>query len=199
MHHPLRAARALAAVAVGLTVLLISGCVSTNALTDYDPGADFSKFHTYVWSGGKDITTQGMLENSLVDKRVKEIVTRQLTAKGLTEVAAGQPSDLVVRYWVGIKDKQSVESVPGSSLGYGYGPYGPYWGGRWGTAYDQVIVNNYREGTLIIDLIDAKTKELAWRAYLVQTVEKNLDKTAAKAEKNAEAAFGNYPPRKEAK
>lgn len=199
MFHSIRRMTPLAAVALALAALVVAGCVTTDARTDYDPAADFTKYHTYVWAGGRDMTTQGMLENSLVDKRVKEIVTRQLVAKGLTEVPAGQPSDLVVRYWVGIKEKQQIDTVPGAGFGYGYGPYGPYWGGRWGTTYDQVVVNNYREGTLIIDLIDSQTKELAWRAYLVQTVERNLDKTAAKAEKNAEAAFANYPPRREAK
>ena len=200
MDHPIRRARALAVATLGLAALLLAGCATIDARTDYDPAADFTKFHTYVWAGGKDITTQGVLENSLVDKRVKEIVTRQLTAKGLTEVAVGQPSDLVVRYWVGIKEKQQIESVPGAGFGYGYGyGYGPYWGGRWGPAYDEVIVNNNREGTLIVDLIDARSKELAWRAYLVQTVDKDINKTAAKAEKNAEAAFANYPPRKDVK
>jgi hypothetical protein len=28
-----------------------------------------------------------------------------------------------------------------------------------------VVVRNYTEGTLIVDLIDANTKQLAWRAY----------------------------------
>lgn len=197
--RPLRltGARALAALASAALVLLAAGCANTNARTDFDPSADFSRFHTYVWAGGKDMTTQGALENSLVDKRVKQIVTRQLTAKGLTEVAEGQPSDLVVRYWVGVKEKQSIESVPGGA--WGYGPYGPYWGGRWGPAYDQIVVNDYHEGTLIIDLIDAASKDLAWRAYLVQTLDRDLNKTAAKAEKNAEAAFTNYPPRKDSK
>ena len=199
MLKSIRFATALAAAALGLSVLVLGGCATTDARTDYDPAADFSKFHTYVWAGGKDITTQGVLENSLVDKRVKEIVTRQLVSKGLTEVPSGQPSDLVVRYWVGIKEKQQIETVPGAGFGMGYGGYGPYWGGHWGMAYDQVVVNNYREGTLIIDLIDAHTKELAWRAYLVQTVERDLQKTAAKAEKNAEAAFTNYPPRQATK
>lgn len=199
MTHPMSYARALCVAGAAVALAALAGCVTTNARTDYDPAADFSKFHTYVWSGGKDMTTQGMLENSLVDKRVKEIVTRQLAAKGLTEVPAGQPSDLVVRYWVGIREKQQIDTVPGAGFGYGYGPYGPYWGGRWGVAYDQVVVNNYREGTLIIDLIDASTKDLAWRAYLVQTVEKDMKKTAEKAERNAEAAFTNYPPRKDQK
>ncbi len=183
----------VAAAVLGLSMLLSAGCATTNARTDFDPSADFSKFHTYVWAGGKDLTNSGLLDNSLVDKRVKEIVTRQLTAKGLTEVAAGQPSDLVVRYWVGVREKTEIDTIP--TAGYGGYAYGPYWAGRWGPAYDQVVVNNYHEGTLIVDLIDAKSKDLAWRAYLVQTMDRDLKKTAEKAERNAEAAFTNYPPR----
>lgn len=192
MNFPSRLAVAAAAALLGSTLLLTGGCTTTNARTDYDPAVDFSKYHTYVWAGGKDMTNSGLLENSLVDKRIKEIVTRQLITKGLVEVAAGQPSDLVVRYWVGVKEKTDIDTIPTAGMGYAYGPY---WGGRWGPGYDQVIVNNYHEGTLIIDLIDAKSKDLAWRAYLVQTLEKDMSKTAAKAEANAAAAFANYPPR----
>ncbi len=184
----------LAALLVCLTSLVVAGCATTNAKTDYDPSADFSKFHTYVWAGGKDMATQGMLENSLVDKRVRAIITAQLAAKGLTEVALGQPSDLVVRYWVAVKDKQQIDTVPG---GMAYGGYGPYWGGHWGMSYDQVVVSNYKEGTLVVDLINAQTKDLAWRAYLVQTLQSDMRKTEEQAQRNAAAAFANYPPRKE--
>ena len=74
--------------------------------------------------------------------------------------------------------------------------YDPYWNGRWGRTYDEVIVRNYTEGTLIVDLIDANKKQLAWRAYLVQTVDRDPQKTATRAQANAAAAFAQYPPSK---
>jgi len=172
----------------------LCGCVSTNVRTDYDPAADFSRFHTYSWIGGTDMTGTGLLVNNLIDKRVKTIVGQQLAAKGLTEVAPGGKADLAVRYWVGVREKTEVDSIPSSRIGVGFGGFGPYWGGHWGVAYNDVIVRESHEGTLIVDLIDAGTKELAWRAYLVQTVDRSNDKTVKRAEANVAAAFAQYPP-----
>jgi hypothetical protein len=45
--------------------------------------------------------------------------------------------------------------------GYGYGPYGRYWGGYWG--YGGVSVYKYEEGTLIIDFVEPNSKNLLWR------------------------------------
>jgi hypothetical protein len=177
---------------------LLAGCAHTNARTDFDPSADFVSYHTYYWAGGKDITGGGNLENSLADKRIKDIITAQLSSKGLSEVTESAKPDLVVLYWIGSKDKTSVESVPrtATSARGVWSRYDPYWGGRWGRTYDEVVVRNYTEGTLIVDLIDANTKQLAWRAYLVQTVDKDPQKTAQRAEANAMAAFAQYPPAK---
>lgn len=172
----------------------VAGCMHTNARTDFDPSADFSTYHTYYWSGGKDVSGTGTLENTLVDKRIKDIVGEQLKAKGLREVLEDAKPDLVVLYWIGAKDKVSVETVPSSRVVWSR--YDPYWGGRWGRTYDEVVVQNYTEGTLIVDLIDAAKKQLVWRAYLVQTVDKDPQKTAARAQANAAAAFAQFPPTK---
>jgi hypothetical protein len=176
----------------------VAGCAHTNARTDFDPSADFARYHSYYWAGGKDVTGGGSLENSLVDKRIKDIIGAQMSSKGLSEVAENAQPDLVVLYWIGAKNKTSVETVPAAATSSRmvWSRYDPYWGGRWGRTYDDVVVRNYTEGTLIVDLIDANTKQLAWRAYLVQTVDKDPQKTARRAEANAKAAFAQYPPTK---
>ena len=189
----------LAVLSVGAAV---AGCAHTNAQpkarTDFDPTADFAGYHTYYWAGGKDASGRSSLDNSLIDKRIKDIVGIQLWARGLGEVAEKAKPDLVVVYWIGAKDKTSVETVPASTMSDRavWNRCDPYWGGRWGRTYDEVVVRNYTEGTLIVDLIDAATKELAWRAYLVQTVYEDPQKTAQRAEANAMTAFAQYPPAK---
>src|SRR5277367_1995392 len=185
--------RVLAALAAGGAV---AGCATTNVRTDYDTSADFTKYHTYYWAGGRDVTGGGSLENSLLDKRIKDIVGAQLSAKGLSEVAESAKPDLAVLYWIGTKDKTSITTSPSSAASSraAWSRYDPYWNGRWGRTYDEVVVRNYTEGTLIVDLIDANTKALAWRAYLVQTIDKDSQKTTQRATANAAAAFAQYPP-----
>lgn len=186
-----------------LSVLIVggalAGCAHTNVRTDFDPSADFASYHTYYWAGGRDVSGGGSLANSLVDMRIKDIVGAQLSAKGLREVAEDAKPDLVVVYWIGTKDKVSVQTVPSTVTSQRvavWSRYDPYWNGRWGRTYDEVIVRNYTEGTLIVDLIDANKKQLAWRAYLVQTVDRDPQKTATRAQANAAAAFAQYPPSK---
>jgi hypothetical protein len=181
---------------------VVAGCSHTNAhtkaRTDFDPTADFARYHTYYWAGGKDARGRSSFENSLIDKRIKDMIGTQLWARGLGEVAENAKPDLVVLYWIGAKDKTSVEAAPSSTMSakVAWNHYDPYWGGRWGRTYDDVVLRNYTEGTLIVDLIDASTKELAWRAYLVQTVSNDPRKTAQRAEANAMTAFAQYPPAK---
>jgi Domain of unknown function (DUF4136) len=175
----------------------LAGCAHTNVRTDFDPTADFASYHTYYWAGGRDVSGGG-LENSLVDKRIKDIIGAQLSAKGLSEVAEDAKPDLAIVYWIGAKDKVSVQTVPSTATTQRvvWSRYDPYSSGRWGRTYDEVIVRNYTEGTLIVDLIDANKKQLAWRAYLVQTVDKDPQKTATRAQANTVAAFAQYPPSK---
>ena len=183
-----------------LSVLVgtLVGCAHTNVRTDFDSSADFSKYHTYYWAGGTDVSGGGSLSNSLVDRRIRDIVTAQLSAKGLREVLEGAEPDLAVLYWVGTKDKTSIETTSGSAAYQRatWSRYDPYWGARWGRTYDEVVVRNYTEGTLIVDLIDANAARLVWRAYLVQTIDKDPQKTAKRADANAKAAFAEYPPSK---
>ena len=186
-------------LAVLITGGAVAGCAhTTNVRTDFDPSADFSRYRTYYWAGGNDVSGGGSLSNSLVDKRIKDLIGAQLSSKGLREAAEGAQPDLVVLYWIGAKDKTTVQTLPSSTTPTRmmWSRYDPYWNGRWGRTYDDVVVRNYTEGTLIVDLIDASTKQLAWRAYLVQTVDKDPQKTRQRAEANAIAAFEQYPPSK---
>ena len=112
-----------------------------------------------------------MLDNSLVRKRLEGLFAKHLNARGLLPAAEHDPADLLVRYWVTTEAKTDVSTVPAAfgpgMYGYGYpGPH-PYWGGRWAPMYDEVIVRDYTEGTLVLDLVDRARDELVWRAYVV--------------------------------
>ena len=49
-------------------------------------------------------------------------------------------------------------------VGTGYGSYyGDYYGGSWGGGSSTITVRTFRVGTLVIDIVDAKTDELVWR------------------------------------
>jgi hypothetical protein len=167
------------------------GCAGPKVLTDFDPSAEFSEFRTFAFSGLTDRDQGGVLDNSLLRKRIEEMVDRQLTAKGLWQVGVEDRPDLLVHFWVGVKDKQRVEST---------GPVGGAYGGRygWRAGYygGEVTTYEYQEGTLIVDLAESSKKELVWRATIVGTLGSGTEENLEMANKGVAKAFENYPPAK---
>jgi hypothetical protein len=139
-------------LAAFVIIIFVSSCSSLKISHDYDRQTDFSRYTTFVWARAPKEAVgspqaQLLANNPLLDKRIKNAVTDQLMQKGFKP--NNSSPDLLVVYHVGIKDKINV-----SNWGYRYGPY-------WGPG--RVDVYGYREGTLIIDFVDAKKKELVWR------------------------------------
>jgi len=128
----------------------------------------------------------------LINNRIHRAISRGLTKNGLREVQPGENPDLVVRYWVNTSQEVNI-SVLGS-----WGPYGPYIGSYWGLIYNDVSATSAREGCLIVDLIDPKSKNLAWRLYLIRKLT-NADKDWNKADDEFTKAFESFPPPTNAK
>ena len=82
----------------------------------------------------------------------------------------------MVAYYVTTRKALNVQD-------YGYGP--PRWFGR-----RDIRVDQYTEGTLTVDLIDATTHQLVWRGRASGTVDlKEMDKRVNKAVEKLVAKF----------
>jgi Domain of unknown function (DUF4136) len=144
-----------------VTLILMARC--SNQITvksDYDKDVNLSLYKTYAWLPAKEIEskTNPLVYNELTDKRIKQAVETQLQNKGIQ--LATNP-DLRVHYHIIIDNKTAV-----SPSAYGYN-YGPYW------VRNRADVFQYREGTLIIDLMDSKNKNLIWRGWGVSVLGDN--------------------------
>ena len=170
-----------------LLVLLAALPLSARTTVDFDPNLDFSKYKTFAFLGGVENLLMLQLNPDLIYDRVHQAVTRDLTKKGLREVQPGQNPDLVVRYWA-----NSSQQVNVATMG-NWGPYGAYVGSYWGWVYNDVSASSAKEGSLIVDLIDRKSKNLAWRLYLIRKIS-NPDKDWKKADEEITKAFDSYPP-----
>jgi hypothetical protein len=173
-----------------LTLLFLGGlCLPATAKIniDFDPDLDFSKYKTFAYIGGVENLVMLQLNPDLINIRIHRMVVRELEKKGLREVNPNQSPDLVVRYWASSESQVNV-AVMGN-----WGPYGPYIGSYWGNIYNSVTASNRREGTLILDLIDAKAKNLAWRLYLTRKLS-DPDKDWKKADEEFTEGFKSYPP-----
>ena len=176
----------------GLLLLLAvtaSGCGSGITVQfDYDTSAEFSNYKTFAWYQEQRVAVgdarAAMQMNTLLDNRIRQATKDELIARGMTEDE--ENPDVIVIYHTGIEDKVQV-----TNYGYGYGGYGYHgWGGR------SVDVYQYQEGTLIIDLIDAKNQQLAWRGWATGVVDDRPDpeRQEEDIQRVMSRIFENYPP-----
>jgi hypothetical protein len=163
------------------------------AKSDFDPDIDFTRYKTYSFLEAKELSKTGLLADPEVADRLKNFVSGAMEMRGLKEVPIDARHDLAVRLWVSRKIKDDVQTVAHPDPWMYWGGYPPYWGGAWGWYYEQVVVGQYAEGTLIIDLIDTTTKELAWRSYLRVDI-KDRAKAYADAKKHLYKEFAGLPP-----
>ena len=103
--------------------------------------------------------------------------------------------DLLVHYWVIIKDKQRVQSTGpmvgpyGGRIGYGGGPYGR--SGQGG-----VTTVDYEEGRLIVDFVTPSHDELVLRGSIVSTLADSKEENIQVVNKAIAKAFEDYPPKR---
>lgn len=156
-------------------------------VVDFDPAVDFSKFKTFTFIGPVENLVMTQVNPDLINPQFHRMVVRELGKKGLREVNPDQNPDLVVRYWA-IPESQVNVAVMGD-----WGPYRAYVDGSWATVYGSVPASNRRESTLILDLIDAKAKSLAWREYVMHKLS-DPEKDWKKTEEEFTEGLKSYPP-----
>ena len=162
-----------------LFLVALGTALAQHVKTDFDHQAVFSQYKTYSWQEIKPA-------NSLWDARIKNAVDAQLAAKGWTQVDSG--GDVSV---VAIKTTQTQRTLQTFYDGFGGGWR---WRGFGGMGEATTTEQDYKEGTLVVDMYDTKTKQLIWRGSAEDTLsdkaaknEKNLDKGVAKM-------FKKFPP-----
>ena len=161
----------------GIALLFATSLVAQQVKTDYDRNANFSQYRTYSW---EKVQTQDPL---WVD-RIKGAVDAALAAKGLTPVATG--GDLAI---VAMEMAQNHQTLNTYYDGFGGGWR---WGGGFGNA--TTTVDNYKVGTLVVDLFDAKTKDLVWRGSSSDTLSDKSDKNIKALDKGVQKMFEHFPP-----
>jgi Domain of unknown function (DUF4136) len=166
-----------------LTLFTAGGCVGPEVRTDFDSSAEFSAFRTFAFTGLTDRDQGGVLDNSLLRKRIEEMVRQQMKAKGLRQVGLEEHPDLQVHFWVGVKEKERVEST-----GPMMGPYGA-------RGYGGVTTYEYKEGTLIIDLMTPPKNDLVWRGSIVGILSNSKEENMQMVNKGIVKAFKDYPPK----
>ncbi|MDQ8194413.1 DUF4136 domain-containing protein [Coraliomargarita sp. SDUM461004] len=170
-----------------LATLLLAGCVSPTTV-DYDraSAAKISNYQCFVIDSRETRSNyQDIVLSPIVDRRIEQAISRTLQAKGMQQDCP-EP-DFRITFNTITKTKTEV-----NDLGVGPTPFRryPYYGyGR----FSQLDINQYEEGTFIIDIIDQASKELVWRG----TYTKRLGWSAPNDEEVqmiVEEILASFPP-----
>ena len=140
---------------------------------------DFSKYRTFAWMDS-DVkgTRNPVYYNQLATEQVENTVAAELAKKGLKQTT--RRPDLLLGYHFFVEEK--TRTVP-NNVGGPYGFYGPYagwgrwgyrgWGpGWWGNGFGntQYTQETYEAGTVVVDMVDARTKRLVWRGAVQNAI-----------------------------
>src|SRR5256712_5626719 len=170
------------------TLLAVGACAGgISVRTALSPDASLHGLRTFrvlptpqpKLAGAVSSTNDPMLVNSISNRALRSDLAQEFA--GLGYVATDSNPDFCIAYYASTNQKLDVTSW---DYGYGWRPrwwsgwgrrYGRGWGGDWGMQSGPVVTQ-YTEGTVIVDVIDPKTKDLLWRG---QGVAAGLGKPAA--------------------
>lgn len=151
-------------------LLMVAACSTPLKVTsDYDKSANFQQYKTFSLN---KVDPDKQSISQLNQDRITNAVRAEMVKKGYQETADG--GDLLVHSAVVLKDKKSISSNT-DYYGYGgvYRPWG--WGGGMGvTGTTTYNVQDYKDGSLIIDVADAKTQKLLWEGIGNKEIDKPL-------------------------
>jgi hypothetical protein len=173
-----------------------TACSSVRTSYDFDPGADFSDWRSYAWyPSGSEPTGDPRLDNPLLHARIQTAIDRDLAARGYTKVVDRTP-DFYVNYHLSTEQRLDVRIM---NTGYAGGPYGRGWGGAgWGgVGWTETRVDQYEEGTLVIDLVEEDERRLVWRGSGTRRLSRdpNPERVTKHVNEAVNEILAQFPPK----
>ena len=196
MWHQSRTWMAKCVPALALALVACSATFAQDVRTNYMPGADFSKYHTYAWvSEVKGVPVAGGQPDQILDAQVKWAIDLQMAAKGFTKLEDVTKADLLIGYQLAIDAEKQINGFGDNWGGYGgWGGWGP-WGGGGFSSFSAQTSTNY-VGTFVVGMYDPAVRKLVWIGAAQHTIEpsKKPEKNQEKLNKGAQKLLKNFPP-----
>jgi len=144
---------------------------------DYDQGLDFSRFKTFAWS-----PAQTPAPNPANHIRITRAVEQTLEGRGLAKSTDGRP-DVYLMYQGRVGDKVKVSSKN----------TGGYWEPT--NLRTMVDVGKVKEGTLVLEMYDAQSKDIVWRG-VATSVGVRPDRMEEEIKAAVKKLLEAFPPQK---
>jgi hypothetical protein len=153
-----------------LSTIAVGQQVSVN----YNHSQDFSQFHTYAWGSNN----ANQIQNSILAQVAQQDINSAMQSKGLQMVEESQNPDLILTANGGMREQTSYSAWGMRGIGGGMGEITP----------EQNV-----EGTMVVDLYDAKNQSLVWRGIAQDTLSNKGNKNQEIVRKAVQKMFKQWP------
>ena len=177
--------RLLAGLTIVVAALAFGGCATLSTSSHVDDRFDFAHYRTFDW-GTPDkfpIGDARLDKNPIFLDYLHGAVEKQLAARGYERVVTGRPQ-LLIHFHASIDRRLNVNAADAR---YGYCLPDDCRAG----------VAEFEAGTIIIDVIDARTNRLVWRGWAQDSVDAVLedrDRLVRMVETGVARMFAGLPP-----
>jgi len=156
--------------------------------SDYDHAAVFSNYHHFAWLPREHVDPNDPMVPSWAHNSIEAALLR----KGFSVVSDTASADFVVDFTIGSREQIEVQSYP-TQFGIPYRNYEDWWAARyWGAGIDG---RQYREGTLSIDIFDARTHKPVWHGWAQKELTRaNLKNPERPIRAAVDAVLAHFPP-----
>jgi Domain of unknown function (DUF4136) len=157
-----------------LLLLVAPPVFAQQVSVNYKHSASFAQYHTYAWGSNN----ANQIQNPILARVAQQDIENAMSQKGLQKVAESQNPDLILTANGGMRQQTSYT----------------VWGMRGiGGGMDGITPEQNVEGTMIVDLYDAKTQSLVWRGIAQNTLSNNGNKNQQMVQKAVQKMFKQWP------
>jgi hypothetical protein len=181
--------------AIGAAVFAVAACgPGIEVHTVVAPEASLKGLTTFrilrapTHRGGAPLDTRHpMLVNSITNHAIRGAIEAGLIHRGY--LVADSAPDFEVAFYASARDKLDV-----TYWDYGY-PWRPRWWRGWGRGWGGPTVTQYTEGSVIIDVLDASSRDLLWRGHGVSVVSDEPHEYVNNLKETVRAILDRFPKR----
>lgn len=157
-----------------LVCLASAAALGQTVSVNYNHSQSFAAYHTYTWASNN----ANQIQNSILAQVAQQDVDAAMAAKGFTKVTEAQNPDIILLVSGGLRQQTSYSAWGMRGIG----------GGMGGITPQQNV-----EGTLVVDLHDAKTQSLVWRGIGQDTLSNNGGKNQQIVQNAINKMFKQWP------